>query len=140
MPDGTSVFGIGPSFKAGGTIAPSRFVTISTVNAQEVLQATANAVCVGVSQEGQKVTPGLPGADDTIAAQAGDPLQVYTFGTIAKLTAGGAVTLGALLESDATGRGIVATGAARNVGGMALQAAAAGEKFDCWVFPPSVKP
>src|SRR5580698_6433356 len=116
----------GPSFRAGGTIAPFRAVTIDTSNDNQVVQATANAIPIGIAQEGQKGAPGLAGSDTTIAAVSGDPIEVITAGNVALAEIGAAVTRGDRLEADANGRLITSvTSGQRNIAGIALESGAA---------------
>jgi hypothetical protein len=71
-----------------------------------------------------KRAPGLPGSDTTIAAEANDPLQIFSLGDVCLLTAGsGGWTAGDYLKSDSSGRGITASSTGDLVGAIALQAA-----------------
>lgn len=118
----------GPKFIAGGTIAPARFVMVSTAADNTALQATANAKLIGVSQEGMKRTPGLAGSDDTIAAEANDEIDVFGEGDVAMLTTGAAVVRGDWLQADAAGKAIAAAGVgAHFVGAVALESAGAAD-------------
>jgi hypothetical protein len=117
------------SYRANGTIAPCRFVVIDTTADERVIQASAATTeLVGISQEGQKRTPGLAGSDTTIAAEAGDSLRVHGLGNDCLLTLGGTVTRGDLLTSDANGQGITAS-AGNFVGAIALQSGTSGVKI-----------
>lgn len=116
-----------PVFRAGGTIAPLRFVA-SDGNPGTVIQsAAATSLHIGVSQPGMKRAPGLPGSDNAIAAEVGDPIHVYGIGDVCLLTAGGTVNEGDMLTSDATGRGITTVTDGDEVGAQALQNGAVGE-------------
>lgn len=110
---------------ASATIEPSRFVKKS--GAYTVATAGAGEVCIGVSQEGSRDTP-IPSAA-TAAALADDPLRVYSDGDNCLLVAGAAVSAGAFLKSDATGRGITAPTTERYYAVAERGAAAAGEKM-----------
>ena len=90
---------------ASGDINPSRFVVKS--GPYTVAQATADAVCIGVSQQGSANTP-IPGAS-SLAATSGKPIAVYSDTDNCLLDAGAAVSDGAFLKSDGTGRGITCT-------------------------------
>lgn len=95
---------------ASGNIYPSRFVKKS--GAYTVAQSGAGELSVGISHEGAKATP-LPGAS-TLAAEAGDPLNVYSDGDNCLLEAGADdIPNGAYLKSDSTGRGVVASSSDR---------------------------
>lgn len=118
-------FNNAPGFKAGGTIAPSRFCKIDNTQDGAVVQAVAGDYAPYVSQEGMKRTPGLAGSDNTIAAEANDVLRVYSPGDVCPLTIGAAVTRGDPLKSDASGRGITAAVAADNAMAIALQSGGA---------------
>ena len=115
----------GPKFRANGTIAPAVFVKIDTTADNMVVQATAGSKISGVSQEGMKRTPGLPGSDTTIAAVAGDEIDVFGPGDVCMLTAGAAVVRGDYLKSDANGLALPTTvgGGGNFYGAEALESA-----------------
>lgn len=118
----------GPKFRAGGTIGPSLFVKLDTTADNQVLQGTANSKLIGVSQEGMKRTPGLPGSDTTIAAEITDEIDVFGEGDVCMLTTGAAVVRGDWLQSDAAGKAIAAAGAGEHfVGAIALESAGAAD-------------
>jgi hypothetical protein len=124
----------GPAFRAGGTIAPFRAVMLDTTADHQVLQATANASCVGIAQDAMKGTPGISGSDTAIAAVANDPITVWSVGQVAQGEAGGTVTRGDWVEADANGKLITSAGAGQhNVVGKALESATVGVKFDVLV-------
>lgn len=135
-------FASGPSFKAGGTIAPCRIVKLSTSAEGKVLQGTANAYgCIGISGEGQNTPPGLTGSDAAVNASSGDMMHdMRTVGQEALLELGsGGATLGGKLESDSVGMGILASGTGQhNLIGYALQAGSAGEKIRVWIMPHQI--
>ncbi len=114
----------GVQFRAGGTIGPAVFVKLSTAADNTVLQAGAGDPIIGISQVGQRRVPGLAGSDPTIAAIAGEFVEVFIIGDVAQLTAGAAFTRGDFLMSDANGDGITAT-TVLEVGAVALQSAGA---------------
>lgn len=117
-----------PMLKAGGTIAPTSFVKISAVADRTVLQAAANTtVTIGISQVGMKRMPGLAGSDTTIAAEAGDQIEICSLGDVCLLTIGaGGCTAGDMLTPGASGAGITsAVGAGNQVGAIALETVAA---------------
>lgn len=118
------MFNNAPAMIAGGTIGPSRFCTPSAAADHTVLQSTAGAPSPFISQVGMKRPPGLPGSDNAIAAEAGDQIQLFALGDVCALTAGAAVTRGAFLKSDATGRGI-AGAAGEETWALALESATA---------------
>jgi hypothetical protein len=114
----------GPKFRAGGTISPAVFVKMSTTADNTVLEGTANARTIGVSQEGMKRAPGLPGSDDTIAAESGDEIDVFGLGDVCLIEAGAAVVRGDECESNAAGQAIAAAGVGQHlIGGIALESA-----------------
>lgn len=98
-----------PNYTANGTIQPSRFVIIDTSTSSRVIQASAaTSPLVGVSQEWSKLAP-TPGQSSE-AADAGDPIKVYSLGDLCLLqstTAGW--TAGDRLTSDGNGNGITAS-------------------------------
>jgi hypothetical protein len=114
-------FNNAPVFRAGGPIAPMRFVAIDATADHQVVQAGVGGKPIGISQVGMKRTPGLAGSDTNIAAEAGDPIQVYTLGDDVPLTCGAAVVRGNMLKPDADGKGIPTAVAADNAGAVALE-------------------
>jgi hypothetical protein len=129
-----------PNFVAGGTIAPCRFVSMTATGAtpadHTVFQATAGAGTEGdqvdgISQEGTRAFD-----NSTQAATATDHLKVYGPGDVCLLELGsGGCNAGALLKSDASGKGIAITTDQDRVGARALQAGAAGTKVRVQVLP-----
>lgn len=121
-----------PAFRAGGTINASRFVVIdgSTATGADfvITQAVAASAPIGIAQDGSKRVPGvnsLTASDALIAAEAGDPIQVYGVGDICNLQVGTAadLTAGAFLAPDANGAAIAAV-ATKYIGAVALEGAA----------------
>lgn len=118
-----------PNYVADGDIYPFRFVKASTTPFR-VLQATANAPIVGVSQQGTRIINLDLFAVDTKAAIQGEPIRVYGEGAECLVETGGAITAGAYLKSDANGKAVVVatTGAVlQQIGARALDDAASGE-------------
>lgn len=117
---------------ANGTIRVSRFVKVDTSRNNAVVEGTANAAVMGISQEGGRVSP-IPSVttDPVQAAIAGENVSVYTVGDICKLRIGsGGATAGDYLESDADGDGVTAAATAetvRQIGAKALESASEGE-------------
>lgn len=106
-----------PAFRAGGNILTNRFVSVdrSTGTGTDfvVTQSVAASMPIGVSQDGSKRSPGVQSttiADSLIAAEAGDPIQVYGLGDVCNITVGEAADLnaGTLLSPDANGCAIAA--------------------------------
>jgi len=64
-------------YVAGGNIAPSRFVMGEAGTAKTVVQATANAKVMGISQEGGRQAPLNDLVTTIYAAIDGDSLKVY---------------------------------------------------------------
>jgi hypothetical protein len=130
----------GPSFRAGGTIAPFRAVTMDTSNDNQVVQATANSIVIGIAQEGQKGAPGVAGSDTTIAAVNGDPIEVIAAVNVALVEVGSTVTRGDRLEADANGRLITSvTSGQRNIAGIALESgSASGVRIKMQVLPHQI--
>jgi hypothetical protein len=91
---------------AGGDVNPYRFAMQDTAKDFGVLQATANAVTLGVTLPGSRVFP-QPGGS-TLSAAAGESVGVAGPGQVAKLQIGAAVTRGQRLIADAQGRGVPA--------------------------------
>ena len=109
-----------PNYTANGTVQPSRFVVIDTSTSSRVIQASAStSPLVGVSQEWSKLAP-TPGQTSE-AADAGDPIKVYSLGELCLLqstTAGW--TAGDRLTADASGDGKTTTTAGDYYGAIAL--------------------
>jgi len=114
-------------FRAGGTIAPSSFVKVSTAADNTALQCSAATdVVLGIAQVGMKRTPGLAGSDTAIAAQAGDVISIFSLGDVAPIQLGtGGCTRGDLLTSDSSGFGVTAS-TGNEVGAQALQSGTVG--------------
>lgn len=98
------------TLSSAGVIAKYECVTIA---------AQADGVCAEVASAGAQVT----GIAQNAASAAGEAVSVCVMG-VSKAVAGAAVTKGAALQADATGRVIAAT-TADEVLGFALEAAAA---------------
>lgn len=115
------------AFTAGGTIAPYRLVKFSA--AETVVQSAAvGDFHVGVNTD--------------LTAASGERVEVVTHG-IAYVEAGAAVTVGVLVTSDASGRGVAAAPAAgtnNRIIGIAMEAAAAaGDIIRVLLSPGSVQ-
>lgn len=124
-----------PGYIAGGTIAPKVFVKHDT-NAYKVVTAGAGDPILGVSQQGQKVAPGTPGADSTVAASSGDQIDIYAPGDYVVVTVGsGGLTAGQWIKSDGSGGAVAHTTGAAMVAGRAEHAAAAGELVHLFLYP-----
>lgn len=94
-----------PGYTASGTIEPSRFVDIS--GAYTVAQVSgAGAKAIGISHEGSCNAP-VEGAL-TAAATVGLPIRVYGDTETCLLELGGTVAAGAMIKSDASGKGVAA--------------------------------
>jgi hypothetical protein len=113
---------------ARGTIRPQRFVKVDTASNRGVLECGANERIFAVSQEGTNYAP----LDDVIltsnAAVNGQELRLYSDGDVCGVEAGGVITSGDYLRSDAVGRAVVALAigvVVQHIGGQALEAATA---------------
>ena len=130
-------------FKAGGTIAPSVFVKLDTSADQQVVQSTAGSgshgdISIGVSQVWQRDTPGLTGSNSAQMALSGDMVAILGPGRIAPVTAGGTVTRGDLLKTNASGQVITSSTTADNVVAVALQSGASGNLIKVLVLQPGI--
>src|SRR5262245_32651574 len=114
-----------PSFKAGGTINVGRVVKIDATADNQVIQVTAvSDTGIGIAKRSMRDTPGLTGSDNTVAALAGDSVEVYGPGSVCPAVASAAITRGAKLAATATGKVVTAAGAASNFQiGWALESA-----------------
>lgn len=105
------------SYVAEAAVLPYRIVKLGTADGQVVQAAAATDAAIGI-------------ADNLGQASAGYRVEVIHEG-IAEIEAGAAITRGALLMADASGRGITATASAGSnvaiVGRALNSAAAAGE-------------
>lgn len=121
---------VSPQLVAAGNISPSTFVKPYISADNSAAQAGANDPIIGISQVGTRLPPGVDGAD-AYAAIAGESFELFGLGDICLLVAGsGGFVRGDRLKADASGNGVpVATsGVIQNVGAVALESAAAGEK------------
>ena len=122
---------MGMHFQAGGTIRPSRFVKWDSDNAS-VLEADANERTCGISTEAAPLAP-IPSVT-TNQYTDGDSMRVYTPSPgndecLLYIGSGG-VTAGAMVKSDADGKGVLAatTGTTTQwVGAEALETASEDE-------------
>lgn len=123
---------------AGGTIAPSSFVKLSTAADNTYLQCGAAGLVEGVAQVGMRNVPGLLGSDTAIAANAGDNIMIYPPGSVAPIHFAGSVGAGAFVKSDASGFAIAAS-SGDVCGGFTWQAGAAGTLGQILVLQPGTK-
>lgn len=117
--------GLIKSMVAEAAVLPYRIVKFGAADGQVLMAAAATDALIGV-------------ADNLGQDTAGYRVDVILDGT-AEVTAGAAVTRGALLMSDSTGRAVTATGTAganfRTIGYALASAGAAGE-----VIPVAIQP
>lgn len=122
-----------PPMVPGGEIGVSRFVRLSTTAGQTLLQAGNNERAFGISGEGERITPGLItalGGTESSTPHAvagtfvGGNVLYYGTGQYCLLECGTGWTPGALLTSDANGRGKPAA-TTNPVNAVALTAASA---------------
>jgi len=127
------------SFRAGGNITVSRFVTLASTGM--VVQSGDNHDIIGVAFEGTQRAPLQDMVTTVFAAETGQSVAVYSVGEVCLVEAGAAISAGALLRSDAQGRAvpIATTGTTiQNYGAIALEpATAAGQKIRVLVVPLS---
>ncbi len=93
-----------PGMNASAAIARCRFVRQSGDFLLQ--QCVANEVAIGVSPEGTREAP-IPGASAN-AAEAGDPIRIYTLGDVCEIEVAAAITAGQFVKPDANGRAVVA--------------------------------
>jgi hypothetical protein len=109
---------------AGGNISPCRFIKLGS-GPGIVVQATAGDPIYGISGSGTH-TAALAGLDDGYCAVSGENCPHYSDpGTICLLEAGASFSEGALLKSDANGKGIAVASTGDAYGAVALDAASA---------------
>ena len=131
-----------PNLVAGGNIAPSRFIKLSTSADNTALQAGANEEVFGISSEAGREPP-LPSVSTMYAAQSGDAFNHYSEGDTCLLEYGDDVTAGAYLKADTDGKGvpIASTGTTLQIyGARALQSGAAGTKGRVQVQRGKIRP
>ena len=98
----------GFGYEAGGDIGPAVFVMRSTTEGNVVLEATAGAQILGISQRWTR-NPPYSSLDDGLAAIDGEGLRVFIQGEVCGLLLGAAVTAGDRLKATTDGKGIAAT-------------------------------
>lgn len=128
------------AFRAGGDVAPCRFVTLASA-AFTIQTAAADQPPLGVSFSGTREAP-VPSASPLLAI-AGEGCPIWGPGETALLELGGTVTTGALLKSDASGKRVVvaSTGTAlQRYGAVALEPGAAGERIRVLIQPGVLRP
>lgn len=101
MPETRSAGGI-----AEGTIRPGRFVKIGT-DEGALLECDAGELAVGVSFRETRRSDFVDTSGDL--AHTGEPLSYYTMGATCHMVVVATVTAGALLKSDADGKGTPVT-------------------------------
>lgn len=115
-----------PVYSSGGI---AQFCAVvfdtGTGNESDVKLAGANAAIVGIAQNGPAVGPG-------------QAVQVRTLG-VSKMIAGGAIAVGALIQTDANGHGVTAAaGTTTNlpvIGVARTAATASGDTFSVFLTP-----
>lgn len=120
------------NFIASGDIGRSRFVTLDSSNDFQVNESNANEMPIGVSQEWQNDSPST--GESTEAAQANDPIAVYSTGQICRLSCATTISNGDLLRPDAEGEALVAS-AGQKYGAVALEAGVDGDLIRVLVQP-----
>jgi hypothetical protein len=117
-----------PQMIAGGDIRTCRFVKISTAANHTLLEADAGEMPIGISTGAAKEAP--QDGSDTKAAESGDHVEWFGLGEVCLLELGsGGCTAGAILKSDADGKGVAASGDEK-YGAFALEAGSEGEKVE----------
>lgn len=112
---------------AGGNIAPSRFVKLSTTAEGQALQCGAGEAIFGISQASTR-RAALTGWDDGFAAIAGENINIIGPGDDeGLLELGGTVTVGDYIKSDASGKGVNAGTDKDKAGAQALQSGTSGK-------------
>lgn len=117
-------FGFTPNFVASGDIYPFRFVEIAT--SAEFTGSQANAASdnvLGVTDGSLRLASPL--ISNQVHATTGDPITLQPTNT-PQIEAGGNISIGSLLTSDANGKAVAAT-TGQTAYYIALQSAASGE-------------
>ena len=122
-----------PSWKASNTIAPCTFVTIDPNFDEQVLQSVVGDMPIGVMWDGMRLTPGLAGSDNTIAAISGDyGFRIIGLGNDCLIQLAGTVSPGNVLKPNGSGQAISGAVGDR-YGAIALQAGTSGVRIRCLV-------
>jgi hypothetical protein len=111
-------------FLAGASVTPNRLVKIGSADQTVILGTAATERFVGVSAQ-------------SITTASGDRVDVVT-GGVYEVVAGGSVTRGNPVTSDANGAGVAAApsaGTNNGIVGWALESAAAGDLFAVLIAP-----
>lgn len=107
--------GLTKAYSAEAEVLPNKFVKFGTAEGTYVLAAAASDALIGVSAP-----------DRTIAiGETGDVIH----SGIAIVTAGGTITRGALVTSDAAGVAVASSSYGNRIGGVALTSAVDGDLF-----------
>lgn len=115
----------GTPMTATGNIYPCRFVKIS--GDFSVAQAGANERVFGISQMGTNKPP-IPDVTSQYAAVSGETLRVFQDDEECLLELAATLSAGALLKSDADGKGVaVGTGSVQEAGATLLDGGVSGE-------------
>lgn len=94
---------------SGAAINTARFVKGDSTD-NRVVNADAASIPVGISQEGSQDNPFVAGDVTQATTAAGQQLEVFPYGSEARLTAGsGGLTRFVPAKPDANGKGIAAT-------------------------------
>lgn len=121
--------GLTKSYLSGAAINPYRIVKMGADDDHVIQGAAVGDVLIGV-------------IDQPLAASAAEDRVDVTHAGIADVEAGGAVTRGDYVTTDATGQGVAAApGAGVNNGvvGIALRSAAAGDIFPVLLSPGRIQ-
>jgi hypothetical protein len=122
------------SMKAGGSVAPARFVKQVTTADHQVAQCGAGDKVFGVSQAGTRRAP-YSTLDDGYAAITGEDIEVFGVGEKPMLELGGTVAAGDRLKADSSGRGVVTVTNLDEWGAVALVAGTVGKLVPVEVQP-----
>ncbi len=96
-----------PSYVASEDIATSVFVNVLSGSDHKIEVCDAGDLAIGISHEGPQAAV-LPGGSVGPAAVSGSSTRIYGMGESCMLKAGAAVSAGAFLKPDNTGRGVTA--------------------------------
>lgn len=125
---GISTNGITKPYTAGGTIAPRRIVKYGAADGVVIQSAAAADLHIGVSSD--------------LGSASGERQDVFMVGNIVEVDFGGAITRGAAVTADATGKAVAAApavGANVNCVGHAEVSGVAGDVGTVIVQPFSMQ-
>jgi hypothetical protein len=132
-----SYYNTGVSMVANGNILPATFLMQDPANDLYAIQATYEAVVIGICQSGSDVAP-MAGVSPNYAAVAGEIVMIYPPCSMAPLKAGPLGWTPGPIKSDANGYGVNAF-PGEITGAWSYETAGPGEQRPVVVLPPNLQ-